>query len=95
MLNNVIRRTVCGVGEQAAGGGKCGISANFEAEAEIWIQGVRGKERCGMSAAGSVNIIAQLPLTFDYQHFVLCCDQGECSLVTPYSRGRGNGMRVG
>ena len=47
------------------------ILRQTEAEAEIWIQGVRGKERCGMSAAGSVNIIAQLPLTFDYQHFVL------------------------
>ena len=84
--------------EQAAGGGKCGISTNIEAdraEAEIWIQGERGKERCGMSAAGSVNIIAQLPLTFDYQHFVLYRDHGECSLVTPYSRGRGNGRRVG
>ena len=66
-----------------------------QTEAEIWIQGERGKERCGMSAAGSVNIIAQLPLTFDYQHFVLYCDHGECSLVTPYSRGRGNGRRVG
>ena len=49
------------------------ILRQTEAEAEIWIQGVRGKERCGMSAAGSVNIIAQLPLTFDYQHFVLNC----------------------
>ena len=42
-----------------------------QTEAEIWIQGERGEERCGMLAAGSVNIIAQLPLTFDYQHFVL------------------------
>ena len=66
-----------------------------QTEAEIWIQGVLGKERCGMSAAGSVNIIAQLPLTFDYQHFVLYCDHGECGLVTPSNRGRGNGRRVG
>ena len=66
-----------------------------QTEAEIWIQGERGKERRGMSAAGSVNIIAQLPLTFDYQHFVLYCDHGECSLVTPHNRGRGNDRRVG
>ena len=67
-----------------------------QTEAEIWIQGERGKERWMRDvAAGSVNIIAQLPLTFDYQHFVLYCDHGECSLVTPCNRGRGNGRRVG